>query len=165
MKYLEHTVIKDSIKPDMEKVEAVKSLADPKNEKGRWAIKLRNYDFTVKHKQGALNPADFISKFPWKDIPAEMEPKPVTAYRPSANGQMEQTIQTLKQTLRKMEDSDTNIHSPKLRTSSAEIVYGMGLMTPSIWGCQVTTDISKEEDIQNRKKWLYEKTPGYQSKA
>ncbi|PVU95213.1 hypothetical protein BB559_002813, partial [Furculomyces boomerangus] len=75
MKYLEHTVIKDSIKPDMEKVEAVKSLADPKNEKGRWAIKLRNYDFTVKHKQGALNPADFISKFPWKDIPAEMEPK------------------------------------------------------------------------------------------
>ncbi|OMJ10414.1 hypothetical protein AYI69_g10251 [Smittium culicis] len=31
---------------------------------GRWALKLRNYDFEVIHKDGSKNPADFLSRYP-----------------------------------------------------------------------------------------------------
>ncbi|OMJ11808.1 Transposon Ty3-I Gag-Pol polyprotein, partial [Smittium culicis] len=36
----------------------------PRGRVGRWALKLRNYDFEIIHKDGSKNPADFLSRYP-----------------------------------------------------------------------------------------------------
>ncbi|OMJ17934.1 Retrovirus-related Pol polyprotein from transposon, partial [Smittium culicis] len=36
----------------------------PHGRVGRWALKLRNYDFEIIHKDGSMNPADFLSRYP-----------------------------------------------------------------------------------------------------
>ncbi|OMJ20132.1 Transposon Tf2-11 polyprotein [Smittium culicis] len=79
---------------------------------------------------------------------AKIELETVSAYRPMGNGQVERTIQTLKQILRKncfgnSERWDEYIWKSLLamRTSnnrtigrtSVEMVYGMKLMTPELW--------------------------------
>ncbi|OMJ17839.1 Retrovirus-related Pol polyprotein from transposon [Smittium culicis] len=40
---------------------------------GRWVVRLSHYDFLVKHREGKSNPADFLSRFPWEDIPPAVE--------------------------------------------------------------------------------------------
>ncbi|OLY82060.1 Pol polyprotein, partial [Smittium mucronatum] len=39
----------------------------------RWVVKLSCYNFVVRHKEGKSNPSDFLSRFPWDKIPAEVE--------------------------------------------------------------------------------------------
>ncbi|OMJ13199.1 Retrovirus-related Pol polyprotein from transposon [Smittium culicis] len=36
----------------------------PRGRVRRWALKLRNYDFEIIHKDGSKNPADFLSRYP-----------------------------------------------------------------------------------------------------
>ncbi|OMJ27372.1 hypothetical protein AYI69_g3191 [Smittium culicis] len=36
----------------------------PRGRIGRWALKLRNYNFDIIHKDGSKNPADFLSRYP-----------------------------------------------------------------------------------------------------
>ncbi|OMJ20514.1 Transposon Ty3-I Gag-Pol polyprotein [Smittium culicis] len=106
---------------------------------------------------------------------------PVTAYRPQANGQVERTIQTLKQTLRKIvtekpENWDCYLwrallamrttKNRSLGRSPAEIVYGLKLLTPAVWGSQVVTNKdSIDTIIENRKKFLELELPSYRQLA
>ncbi|OLY78810.1 Retrovirus-related Pol polyprotein from transposon 412 [Smittium mucronatum] len=102
---------------------------------------------------------------------------PVTAYRPQANGQIERTIQSFKQVLRKICNEDqvnwdvyiwrallalrTSIHR-SIGKSPAEIVYGLALLTPSIWGNQKTyLDQNPEKFMEERKNFLSEILPTY----
>ncbi|OMJ21532.1 Transposon Ty3-I Gag-Pol polyprotein [Smittium culicis] len=107
--------------------------------------------------------------------------KPVTAYRPQANGQVERSIQTLKQTLRKLVvDKPENwdcylwrallaMRTTKNRTlnrSPAEIVYGLKLLTPAVWGSQeVTTTENMDTVLENRRKFLELELPTYRQIA
>ncbi|OMH80614.1 Pro-Pol polyprotein [Zancudomyces culisetae] len=105
-----------------------------------------------------------------------IEQKPVTAYRPSANGQIERSIQTLKQLLIKQTISrpgcwDAYIWRSLLtmrttphRTlgrSPAEIVYGLKLLTPEVWNSYIPTDIEKTLAMRSRINYLENKIPTY----
>ncbi|OMJ14778.1 Retrovirus-related Pol polyprotein from transposon [Smittium culicis] len=107
--------------------------------------------------------------------------KPVTAYRPQANGQVERTIQTFKQSLRKICSKDeknwdvyiwrallalrTSIHRT-LGKTPAEIVYGLELLTPSIWEDQpIHIDEVPSAILRNREKFLTEVLPTYREAA
>ncbi|OMJ29673.1 hypothetical protein AYI69_g806 [Smittium culicis] len=54
---------------DHRALNALFSNAPGKGRLGRWVVKLRYYDFSVSHKERASNPADFLSRFPWEEIP------------------------------------------------------------------------------------------------
>ncbi|OMJ21502.1 Retrovirus-related Pol polyprotein from transposon [Smittium culicis] len=107
--------------------------------------------------------------------------KPVTAYRPQANGQVERTIQTFKQALRKIcnQDQDnwdiyiwrallalrTSMHR-SIGKSPAEIVYGLSLLTPAIWENQALLVPQGDENfLESRNKIISEVLPTYRQAA
>ncbi|OMH80608.1 Gag-Pol polyprotein [Zancudomyces culisetae] len=105
-----------------------------------------------------------------------IEQKPVTAYRPSSNGQVERSIQTLKQllikqTISRPENWDayiwrtlltmrTTIHK-SLGRSPAEVVYGLKLLTPEIWSSEIPKDLEKEVALRTRLEFLEKEIPTY----
>ncbi|OLY79736.1 Retrovirus-related Pol polyprotein from transposon 412, partial [Smittium mucronatum] len=107
--------------------------------------------------------------------------KPVTAYRPHANGQVERTIQTFKQIMKKIcSDDKQNWDNYIWRTllamrtsinrsigkTPAEILYGLALITPAIWESQpLTKDIGSETLLEERKNFIVEVLPTYRQAA
>ncbi|PVU84674.1 hypothetical protein BB561_007030, partial [Smittium simulii] len=109
-----------------------------------------------------------------------IEQKLVTAYRAKGNKHVGRVIQTLKQTLGKISITRPNewdvllwrallaartYNHRVIETSSAELDYGLLLVTPAVWVLQATNNLAPEEALRYRLKWIKQGAKSYSKKA
>ncbi|OMJ16365.1 Pro-Pol polyprotein [Smittium culicis] len=68
---------------------------------GRWEVKLRNYDFKVRHNEGISNPADFLSRFPLEKLPEELKEEVLFLYFTEFNQLKSETVAELDRLVKK----------------------------------------------------------------